>query len=719
MKKLRFLLATLLALVLLPASSAAQTTENYQGIDYVEEGNAYYVYHTTAGVWADSVNSSTNRVALHIPNVINRKPVKGIYYLKTSVSLDIYVSDNTEYIGYFESSAINKSLDLYVKADNVEFNTSFNVSGGYTIKYYGEDIKSYTKYSSGYEPKVIARNGTMAYVKFSNDVGYVTGFYYFDATITSKGGGMVQLDNMGVSQFINTSGGTIHFKYESDQQSTYKVYAFCPTGKTAIIRKTDSESSSYVFRSGYSPKDGMTQYNFAVASIYPDRDNTTFEVIFVDDPITVHVANNGPGAVEFGALSSNNYGRTTTNIAPESSTDITSYVMDIAGLSSLSNLTVKVTYDKSAYTCKVTYNGASGRRELDLDTSNSGYDYATVAVVEDSECSITIDYYPIGSEVQVATGNIVFADNITKEICLNSWADGAGALSFTKAQTVSTLKVNGRRAFDSTPIVSFDELQFFTGLTALDGQAFLECGSLKSITLPRTLISIGNQAFYECKALTQIYLHEGLETIKDGAFQGSGLQALFIPKTVKTIGEGIVSSAQALTTISVDSRNPNYESPEGCNAIIKRSNRELVAGCKTTTIPETVRKIGARAFYGLEGLMSIEIPASVEEIGDNAFAECANLTSVVVRATNPPEMPSEERGYSDPAFEDIGEGCVLTVPKGKRQLYINAGWTEQTFRGGIVEASDDGATGSGYDVNGDGQVTISDVTKIVDVILKK
>ena len=53
-----------------------------------------------------------------------------------------------------------------------------------------------------------------------------------------------------------------------------------------------------------------------------------------------------------------------------------------------------------------------------------------------------------------------------------------------------------------------------------------------------------------------------------------------------------------------------------------------------------------------------------------------------------------------------------SVPEGTRQAYIDAGWTEDIFKGGIVEAPV-------YDANGDGQTTITDVTRLVDKILNK
>ena len=70
-------------------------------------------------------------------------------------------------------------------------------------------------------------------------------------------------------------------------------------------------------------------------------------------------------------------------------------------------------------------------------------------------------------------------------------------------------------------------------------------------------------------------------------------------------------------------------------------------------------------------------------------------------------------GVDTDAFKGISAECVLTVPHGTRQAYLDAGWSESIFKGGIEEAP------LNCDVNGDGQVSISDAVIIVDEILNK
>lgn len=50
------------------------------------------------------------------------------------------------------------------------------------------------------------------------------------------------------------------------------------------------------------------------------------------------------------------------------------------------------------------------------------------------------------------------------------------------------------------------------------------------------------------------------------------------------------------------------------------------------TVPSSVKKIYANAFYGCKKLTSITIPESVEYIGSNAFADCTGLQKVRIEA---------------------------------------------------------------------------------------
>ena len=123
-----------------------------------------------------------------------------------------------------------------------------------------------------------------------------------------------------------------------------------------------------------------------------------------------------------------------------------------------------------------------------------------------------------------------------------------------------------------------------------------------------SVTSIGHYAFFGCSDLTSIT----------------------IPNSVTNIGQKVFSYCTGLTSIIVESGNTVYDSRDNCNALIETSTNTLIAGCKNTTIPNSVTSIGSYAFIGNASLTSITIPNSVTSIGDYAFRGCTGLTSIII-----------------------------------------------------------------------------------------
>ena len=201
---------------------------------------------------------------------------------------------------------------------------------------------------------------------------------------------------------------------------------------------------------------------------------------------------------------------------------------------------------------------------------------------------------------------ITFADGNVKTICVANWdTSGDGELSEEEAADVTSL---GEVFRGNTEITSFDEISYFTGLTGFDDDAFNGCSGLTSFTIPSNITSIGRRAFESCSSLTSITIPESVTDIYYHAF----------------------SYCTGITSITVDPGNGVYDSRYDCNAIIKTTANQLVAGCKNTIIPDNVTRIGNYAFCGCSGLTSITIPESVTAIGNSAFYDCSNLTSITI-----------------------------------------------------------------------------------------
>ena len=155
--------------------------------------------------------------------------------------------------------------------------------------------------------------------------------------------------------------------------------------------------------------------------------------------------------------------------------------------------------------------------------------------------------------------NISFADSKVKALCVQHWdSNKDGELSTEEAAAVTSLGTVFR---GNTSIGTFDELSYFTGLTAIDEYAF-NGSSLRNVTLPSTVTeigenafcgtklsgelrvpgtvkNIGNYAFYSCTLLTAIILEEGVETVGYYCFSGP-IRTFSLPSTLKYIGPSAI-----------------------------------------------------------------------------------------------------------------------------------------------------------------------------------
>lgn len=161
------------------------------------------------------------------------------------------------------------------------------------------------------------------------------------------------------------------------------------------------------------------------------------------------------------------------------------------------------------------------------------------------------------------------------------------------------------------------ESRVFT-VTKIGDYAFF-CSDITSISIPKSVVSIGESAFQACDKLKKITIPEGVASIGQYAFTGcTSIVSVDLPKSMRDIGEFAFKYCEKLPSIIVPSSVLSLK--EG-----------IFHGCfslNSVIIKEGVRFIGDSAFEECTSLTHITVPKSVISISEDAFARCSMLTYV-------------------------------------------------------------------------------------------
>ena len=174
-------------------------------------------------------------------------------------------------------------------------------------------------------------------------------------------------------------------------------------------------------------------------------------------------------------------------------------------------------------------------------------------------------------------------------------------------------------------------VEFPEGLTNIENFAFQECHGLTEVSFPDSLYAIDERAFSGCRGLRELTLPEDLSFIGTCAFESCmGLTTVTLPAHVVTLGGSVFFYCQNMTEINVDEDNQCFCSDDG--VLFNKAKTTLIefpcAKSGDYIAPESVERIGVRAFQSCENVTSVALPASVNYIGDTAFCSCYSLETV-------------------------------------------------------------------------------------------
>ena len=183
-----------------------------------------------------------------------------------------------------------------------------------------------------------------------------------------------------------------------------------------------------------------------------------------------------------------------------------------------------------------------------------------------------------------------------------------------------TYEVSGIEATDTTELVIPAKVNN-KDVTKIGDQAFRNCTSLTSVTIPAGVTSIGEYAFSGCTSLADIVIPDSVTSIGGHAFaRCSNLKRVNISDIAAWCNIDFLPSYVGEVYF------PQHTNPLGQGALLYLDG-ELVTNL---VIPNDVQKVKKYAFYGCESLISVTFENGVSGIGEYSFSACERLASITL-----------------------------------------------------------------------------------------
>ena len=183
--------------------------------------------------------------------------------------------------------------------------------------------------------------------------------------------------------------------------------------------------------------------------------------------------------------------------------------------------------------------------------------------------------------------------------------------------------------------------------------------SIRTVTLPPSLQTIGKRAFQGCDSLVSINL-ENVKKIGVDAFNSCDLLKSVDLSSLFFIDEYTFKSCYALESVKISEKTTSigYDAFGYCERLF------------SVVIPDGVESIGDNAFENC-GLRKLTLGKNVKTIGDNAFASCSDLMEIHSLAVEP---PAYLRGSPDGVLFSGKSNTygILYVPEGSVDAYRQA-----------------------------------------------
>lgn len=336
--------------------------------------------------------------------------------------------------------------------------------------------------------------------------------------------------------------------------------------------------------------------------------------------------------------------------------------------------------------------------------------------------------YPEFSIICTGQYYLDFVDPVVEQICATNWGDGIG---ITAAQAASVTSF-GDTFKDNTQITSFDELQYFTGMTQFNytysDNVFTGCTNLTTVDLRNITNNIAQvddwytvmyfrQLFKNCSSLTTVknynvnwisvdmfrncsnlqtinlsnieyILYSGLENCTSLDVTANGLDFT----KIKELGNSCLSGCLGVGDVELPLCTTLGRAFFGCNSITSISNcpnityledngawngtygffETMFMSSSIDTIDLSTSQVQnvPICIAKCSNLRIVKFPSTVTQMNGHNFNGCSSLQAFVIYATTPPTVDTD--GGRVTSIASSSQNCKIYVPDASVSAYQTA-----------------------------------------------
>ena len=172
-------------------------------------------------------------------------------------------------------------------------------------------------------------------------------------------------------------------------------------------------------------------------------------------------------------------------------------------------------------------------------------------------------------------------------------------------------------------------------VTVIGDYALWADTNLTGLKLPQGLRKIGKCAFRDCCQLKLENLPDSLEVIEDCAFSGCGkTETLILPDSVTSVGSQAFGFPVRKVQLSGSMKSvPTalFSKSATCGTTLYLNHSpDLQIALSEITLHEGTEQLEPYAFMGCAKLKQVQLPESLKRIGEKAFAYCNTLPEITL-----------------------------------------------------------------------------------------